>query len=186
MLKGLFRAIRSSNIPWHCNEFESFAHQSQTLVQNDCLQEVGKIIDMIAHSSDPEHIYTKKFLSRYQSQGYPLSTNGLILGLTIVMRSMLTRAIFVLSHPDDVFDLMTFKDVWRIIISNKVVIPLPVTDYVKKALRRTYVMSLQYFAELSIILDKLVAQGNDCPPALYAREIMAASLVGIIVPYDYN
>ncbi|CAG8512007.1 16686_t:CDS:10 [Gigaspora margarita] len=176
MLNGLFRAIRSSNIPWHCNEFESFAHQSQTLVQNDCLQEVGKIIDTIAHSSDPEHIYTKKFLSRYQSQGYPLSTNGLILGLTIVMRSMLTRAIFVLSHPDDMFDLMTFKDVWRIIVSNKVVIPLPVTDYVKKALRRTYVMSLQYFAELSIILDKLVAQGNDCPPALYAREIMAASL----------
>ncbi|CAG8472314.1 2360_t:CDS:10 [Dentiscutata erythropus] len=176
MLNGLFRAIQSSNFPWHCNEFESFAHQSQALVHNDCLQEIGKIIDTIAHSSDPAHVYIKKFLARYQSQGYPLSTNGIILGLTMVMRSMLTRAIFVLSHPDDAFGLMTFKDVWGIVVCNKVVISLPVTDYVKKALRRTYVMSLQYFAELSIILDKLVAQGNDCPPALYAREIMAASL----------
>ncbi|CAG8607683.1 6203_t:CDS:2, partial [Dentiscutata heterogama] len=61
----------------------SFAHQSQALVHNDCLQEIGKIIDMIIHSSDPAHVYIKKFLARYQSQGYPLSTNGIILGLTI-------------------------------------------------------------------------------------------------------
>ncbi|CAG8611324.1 9214_t:CDS:10 [Cetraspora pellucida] len=176
LLNGMFRAIESSNFPWHCNEFESFAHQSQALVHNDCLQEVGKIIDTIVQSSDPAHHYTKKFLSRYQYHGYPLSTNGIILGLTTVMRSMLTRAIFVLSRPDDAFSLITFKDVWRIVVCNKVVISLPISDYVKKALRRTYVMSLQYFAELSTILDKLVAQGNDCPLALYAREIMAASL----------
>ncbi|CAG8438698.1 9725_t:CDS:10 [Diversispora eburnea] len=65
------------------------------------------------------------------------------------------------------------SNVWNSLVTNKMEISKPVTDYVRKALRKAYVMSLQYFSELTIIMS----QNNDCPAALYAREIMSATSV---------
>ncbi|GES90544.1 phosphatidylinositol 4-kinase [Rhizophagus clarus] len=176
LLKGFFRAFQTSHLPWHCNDFESVAHQTQSLVNNDCLQEVGQIIDTLIQSLEPQHYYAKKFLSRYQHQGSPLSSNGIILDITTMMRNMLSRAIVASNHSDDSVTLMTFKEIWEVLVKSKANIHIPVTDYVKKALRKTYVMSLQYFTELTGLLNNLVAQGNDYPSSLYVREIMATSL----------
>ncbi|CAI2164532.1 12975_t:CDS:10 [Funneliformis geosporum] len=176
LLNGFFRALQSSHIPWHYNDFEFVAHQTQPLVNNDCLQEVGQIIETALQSSEPQYYYAKKFLLRYQYRCSPLSSNGIIFGITIMMRNMLARAIIASNNDQDRFTLMTFKEIWDILLKSKAIIPIPVTDYVRKTLRKTYIMSLQYFAELTKLLDNLVAQGNDYPSSLYVREIMAASL----------
>ncbi|CAG8689893.1 17249_t:CDS:10, partial [Rhizophagus irregularis] len=173
---GFFRAFQTSHLPWHCNDFESVAHQTQSLVNNDCLQEVGQIIDTVIQSLEPQHYYAKKFLSRYQHRGSPLSSNGIILDITTMMRNMLARAIIASNHYDDSVTSMTFKEIWEMLVKSKANIHIAVTDYVRKALRKIYVMSLQYFTELTGLLDNLVAQGNDYPSSLYVREIMATSL----------
>jgi hypothetical protein len=152
------------------------AHQTQSLVNNDCLQEVGQIIETASQSLEQQHYYAKKFLLRYQYRGSPLSSNGIILGITTMMRNMLARAI-VASNDNDSAILMKFKEIWDILVTSKVDTPVSVTDYVRKALRKTYVMSLQSFAELTELLINLVAQGNDYPSSQYVREIMATSLV---------
>ncbi len=156
------------------------AHQTQSIVNNDCLQETGRIIETALHSSEPQYYYAKKFLLRYQHQSSPFSSNGIIFGITIMMRNMLARAIFGSNNNDNSVVLMTFKEIWDVLVKSKANIPIPLTDYVRKALRRTYIMSLQYFAELTKLLDNLVAQNNDCPSSLYIREIMAASLVQLL------
>jgi phosphatidylinositol 4-kinase len=176
LLNGFFRAVQSSHFPWHCNDFESVAHQTQPLVNNDCLQEVGQIIETLTQSLEPQHYYAKKFLSRYQHRGSPLSSNGIILDITTMMRNMLARAIIASNHNDDSVTLMTFKEIWEVLVKSKANIIISVTDYVRKALHKTYIMSLQYFTELTGLLDNLVAQGNDHPSSLYVREIMATSL----------
>jgi hypothetical protein len=128
-------------------------------------------------SLEQQHHYAKKFLLRYQHRGLPLSSNGIILGITTMMRNILARAIIADNNDDDSATSMTFKEIWDMLVKDKANIPVSVTDYVRKALRKTYVMSLQYFAELTKLLDNLVAQGNDYPSSLYVREIMATSLV---------
>ncbi|CAG8451375.1 73_t:CDS:10 [Funneliformis mosseae] len=176
LLNGFFRAIQSSHISWNCNDFEFVALQTQLLVSNDCLQEVGQIIETVLQSSEPRYYYAKKFLMRYQYRGSPLSSNGIIFGITIMMRNILARVIIVSNNKDDSVTSMTFKEIWDALVKCKANIPIPVTDYVRKTLRKTYVMSLQYFAELTKLSNNIVAQGNDYPSSLYVREIMAASL----------
>jgi hypothetical protein len=156
------------------------AHQTQSLVNNDCLQEVGQIIETVIQSLEPQHYYAKKFLLRYQHRGSPLSSNGIILDITTMMRNMLARAIIASNHNDDSVTSMTFKEIWEVLVKSKANIHISVTDYVRKALRKTYIMSLQYFTELTGLLDDLVAQGNDHPSSLYVREIMATSLVCLL------
>lgn len=187
MLNGLFRAIQLSHFPWHCNDFESLVHQSQLLIQNDCIQEISLTLETVIQSTDSSLNYAKRLLSRYSIKGYPLSGNGVIFGLTTLMRNMLSRAILLINsnsynnnHDGIDSTLMTFDDVWDSLGTNKMEISKPVTDYVRKALRKTYVMSLQYFSELTVIMEKIMAQNTDYPAALYAREIMSASLVFII------
>ena len=100
------------------------------------------------------------------------------------MRNMLARAIIASNNDDDNATLMTFKEIWDMLVTSKANIPVSVTDYVRKALRKTYVMSLQYFAELTELLNNLVAQGNDYPSSLYVREIMATSLVQLLSSFN--
>nr|CAG8453226.1 5703_t:CDS:10 [Entrophospora candida] len=176
ILNGLLRSIESSHHPWHFQDFEYFAHQTQTIIDNDTLQEVQQIIETILKSSESHHIYVKRFLSRYQNQGFPISGNGLLYYVTKLLKSVLARSMFTEKYTEYTMALMSFNDIWSILINQKAENHLPIADYVKKTLRRIYVMSLQYFSELKDLLDNLVAQDNDCLPSLYAREIMAVSL----------
>ncbi|CAG8444257.1 12972_t:CDS:10 [Acaulospora morrowiae] len=176
MLNGMFRALQLSLIMWNCNDFESLAHHLQTFVHNDYVQEIDKTLETVIQSTDQSLAYARKFLSRYSFLGYPLSSGGIIYGYITLMRNVLVRVMISNDNANGDNSLKSFKDLWNSLVNDKAKISTSVTENVGKALRKTYIMSLQYFSELTKIHDKFLSQGNDCPQALYAREIMSVSL----------
>ncbi|CAG8442864.1 12657_t:CDS:10, partial [Acaulospora colombiana] len=176
MLNGMFRALHKSQILWNSDDFESLAHHLQALVSNDCIQEVDSTLESLTQSTDSSLAYARKFLSRYSFQGCPLSSGVIMYSFTTLMRNVLVRVMLFNGNIDEGVPLMPFKDLWDSLVSSKAKMVVSVTENVRKYLRKIYVVSLQYFSELTKILDKLISQGNDCPPALYAREIMSTCL----------
>ncbi|CAG8502818.1 1116_t:CDS:10, partial [Ambispora leptoticha] len=181
LFNGCIRAIQTSNISWNIQDFMAFSKKTHDLVHNTSLSFINGAIDSLLQSADPKEVYGKRLLQKYQFIDSPLSANSLIFGLFIIKRNILSRIILILTNNDYDSDdkwitMMSFPDVWNLLTSNPIVNAVTLEENVKKALRETYIIALEYFTELTKLTDNFLAQGKEYPIGTYAREIMAVCL----------
>ncbi|CAG8516675.1 5515_t:CDS:10 [Ambispora gerdemannii] len=184
LFNGCIRAIQTSNIAWDIQDFMALSKKTLDLIHNDSLSFINGEIDSLLQSVDPKEAYGKRLLAKYQFIDSPLSTNSLIFGLFTMKKNILSRITLVLTNntntnnsndrDDEWVTMMNFPDVWNVLTGNPIVNTVTLEEDVKKALRATYIMALQYFTELTKLTENL--QGKEYPIGMYAREIMAVCL----------
>ncbi|KAG9304177.1 hypothetical protein G9A89_019739 [Geosiphon pyriformis] len=179
LLNGSIRAIQNSHFPWKMQEFLFISHLTQKLLHSDSVSLINEAINSVLLIGDQKQSYGKRILSKYELLDAPLSANAIIVGLLRMTRNILARFILSIRNKEDNENglaLLSFPSVWSILTNSRTIITNTISEDLRKVLRRTYVMALEYFTELATMVEDLLCQGKECPSGLYSRDIMSICL----------
>ncbi|KAH7923479.1 hypothetical protein BV22DRAFT_1036261 [Leucogyrophana mollusca] len=175
---GLYRAITSTPYSWTPNHWRQLSHRLQSLVEADVLERINRLLLDIHEEveADPDALtFCHTFISRYVSQGRPLSGYFIICCVMETQWTVLAQALAPppTPHHGHVVEAAAANKAW-LSLMRRAARDLQITDEeTKGALKATMQYALQCFNEL---LGQIEDMETDPPIDTYAWETMSESL----------
>ncbi len=179
-LHGLYRAITSTSYPWDLSQWELLVIELQPICSQEFVDRLNGLLNDILQQEnmDAEALqYIQTFLSRYASQGRPLSGFFMVCCVIEIEWTVLAQT---LSPPTAVVegyakDAAAANKAWISLMSSAAQ-KLDLKQNANDCLKRTASYAMQCFTDLMLQIEEM-----DCEPSMdtYSWETMSESLVRI-------
>ncbi|KAF8350539.1 hypothetical protein F5887DRAFT_939764 [Amanita rubescens] len=176
-LHGLYRAITSTSYPWDSSQWELLVIELQPICSQEFVDRLNGLLNDILQQEnmDAEALqYIQTFLSRYASQGRPLSGFFMVCCVIEIEWTVLAQT---LSPPTAVVegyakDAAAANKAWISLMSSAAQ-RLDLKQNANDCLKRTASYAMQCFTDLMLQIEEM-----DCEPSMdtYSWETMSESL----------
>ncbi|KAF9300463.1 phosphatidylinositol-4- kinase [Mortierella antarctica] len=157
-LNGLLAALETSTLEFEPRDFSNLVSHSNAFLSSETAESIRRAILQV--KQDSNDTYASRVLSQYAGESIVLSSNRVVLQVLTVKRNMIGCLIHS-QRPKTPPSKETTAT------------PGPVD--LTKIMRAEYIMSLQFFADMRLFSNELLAQGN-VSYEFYYSEIMGISL----------
>ncbi|KAF9328773.1 phosphatidylinositol-4- kinase [Podila minutissima] len=157
-LNGLLAALETSTLEFEPRDFSNLVSHSNAFLSSETAESIRRAILQV--KQDSNDTYASRVLSQYAGENIVLSSNRVVLQVLTVKRNMIGCLIHS-QRPKTPPSKETAAT------------PGPVD--LTKIMRTEYIMSLQFFADMRLFSNELLAQGN-VSYEFYYSEILGISL----------
>lgn len=189
-MAGLFRALQSTPYLFRTNQLLALCVNTQALVQDSVLEQIGTIITTCLKNNDVTS-YSRRVLARYLEDGIPLSSNRIVYDLLVVLRNVGARVLAQEDPANNHSDSSSLKSTaktnkvhwtntidrsWSTLMKNAFNVEQK-DQKLASSLRSVYVMSIGYYEDIRKFAEKSAQDGEKWAIDAYMQEIMGTSLV---------
>lgn len=175
---GLYRAISSTSYNWTIEHWDTLTLRLRDLCSVSVVDRLNRLLVDILQKEHPDHEklqYAQTFLSRYVSQGRPLSGYFMICCILEMQWTVLAQTMIPpVTGPWNISEAAAANKAWST-LSKTSALELDIEDVsIKNNLRSVISYALQCFSDLACQIEEM-----DTDPEIdtYAWETMSESLV---------